>query len=83
MNVQLKTVDWRCSVKGDLKNFPNFTAKKNNKKQKHTQTPASESPAFFIKLEALGLQFYYKKTPCVCCEFCEMFKNNFFEEHIR
>ena len=79
MNVQLKTVDWRCSVKGDLK-------KKKKKTHTHTHThthTASESPAFFIKLEALGLHFYYKKTPCVCCEFCEMFKNTFFKEHIR
>ena len=32
-----------------------------------------------------GLQLYYKETPTQVfpCEFCEVFKNAYFEEHLR
>ena len=35
-------------------------------------------------LEPEGLQFYKKETPTqpLCCEYCKIFKSNYFEEHL-
>ena len=32
-----------------------------------------------------GLQLYYQETPAqvLSCKICEIFKNNYFEEHLR
>ena len=54
--------------KGVLKNFANFTGKR-----------MCWSP-FLIKLQALGLELYYKETPTVVFfEICENVKNTYFE----
>ena len=39
---------------------------------------------FLIKLQAWGLQLYYKRfwRRCFSCEFCEIFENTFFIEHL-
>ena len=40
---------------------------------------------FLIKLQAKACNFIKKEPPkqVLSCEFCEMFKNNFFTEHLR
>ena len=50
----------------------------------HRQTPVLES--LFNKVAGHnGLQLYEKETPTqvLCCEYCEIFKNTYFEEHLR
>ena len=39
---------------------------------------------FLIKFRPRGLQFYYKEdsTQLFSCEYCENFKNTYFEEHL-
>ena len=62
----------RCSIKkAVLKNFAIFTGK-------HLCRSL-----FFIKLQAL--QLYQKETPTQVffCEYCEIFKNTYFEKHLR
>ena len=40
---------------------------------------------YFNKVEGGGLQFYQKKTPAqvLSCEFCKIFRNTYFEEHLQ
>ena len=67
---QFRSSNWRCSVKkGVLKNFATFTGK-------HLCWRI-----FLIKL----LQLYYKETPTqvLPCEYCKIFKNTYFEKHLR
>ena len=64
---------WRCSgKKGILKNFVNFTRK--NLCRRH----------FLIKLDFWEFATLLNKTPTqmLSCEICEIFKNNYFEEHL-
>ena len=64
----------RCSVKwGVLKNFGNFTGK-------HLCWNL-----FLIELHVLDLQLYWKGTPpqMSFCEITEIFKNTYFDEHLR
>ena len=71
--LQIKSRHRRCSVKkGVLKNFTNFT-------RKHQ----CWSP-FFNKV-AGAYDFIKKETPTqvFSCEICEIFKNTYFEEHLR
>ena len=58
--------------KGDLRNLTKFTGK-------HLC-----QSLFLIKLQAWGLQLYYKwdLNTGVFCEFCEVSKNIFFKEHL-
>ena len=40
---------------------------------------------FWYSCRAGGLQLYWKeiKTPVLSCEYCKIFKNTYFEEHLR
>ena len=40
---------------------------------------------YCILLQKGGLQLYYKKIPTqvLSCEYCDIFKNTYFEEHLR
>ena len=63
---------WRCFVKkGVLRNFAKFT----KKHLCHTPVPSGLRPASFLKKESLAQLF--------SCEFCEIYKNTFFTEHLR
>ena len=41
--------------------------------------------SLFNKVEGLGLQLYSKETPTqmLSCKICDIFKNTYFEEHLR
>ena len=41
--------------------------------------------SLFDKVASLGLQLYQKETPTqvFSCEYCELFKNNYFEKHLQ
>ena len=49
----------------------------------HKRTPVLES--LFYKVAGLGLQLYLKETPtwAFSCEIYEIFKNTYFEEHLK
>ena len=57
--------------KGALKNFLIFTEK----------TPV----LFFFLIKLQAFRLYQKETPTqvFSCEYCEIFKSNYFEEHLR
>ena len=64
----------RCSIKEAVfEKFPIFTGK-------HLCWNL-----FLIKLQPSGLQLYSKEAPTQVffCEYCEIFKNSYFEEHLR
>ena len=67
-------VAWRCSVKKTvLKDLAKFTGKRVYRS------------LYFNKVEGGGLQFYQKNTPAqvLSCEFCKIFRNTYFEEHLQ
>ena len=48
-------------------------------------TPGVTGVAFWYSCRAGGLQLYYKEilTKVLSCGYCEIFKNTYFEEHLR
>ena len=64
---------WRCSVKGVLKNLRNFTGK-------HLCWSL-----FLIKFQVFKPLILLKRdsNTLFSCEICEIFRNSYFEEHLR
>ena len=70
----LRSIHRRCSVRKDVLEISQDS-------QENTCARAS----FLIKLQASGSNFIKKETlaQVFSCEFCEIFKNAFFIEHLR
>ena len=55
------------------------------KNSQYSQENICGGVSFLIKLQALGLQLYWKETSTemFSCEYCEISKYNYFQEHLR